>query len=235
MELRRAGRALVVGHRGAAALAPENSLEAIEAAAAVGADAVELDVLREGDSLVLAHESGAGGAAQTLDAGLALSARLGLAVQIDVKSAGTEAGVVAALRRHDLLERSFVSTSSQAWLAAFAALEPALPRSYTYPEDRRGLSGRPGAAPMIRVGLTGMRALLPYRLPRLLAHVGASAATLDWRVVSPRVVSACHRAGAAVYVWTVNDRERAKKLVADGADAIITDDPRILLADPSSP
>ena len=44
--LRGDGGLLVVGHRGAAALAPENSLAAIEAAAAHGADIVELDVLR---------------------------------------------------------------------------------------------------------------------------------------------------------------------------------------------
>ena len=57
MELLRGERDVVrVGHRGAAALAPENSLEAIEAAAAHGVDVVELDVARGGDGdLVLAH------------------------------------------------------------------------------------------------------------------------------------------------------------------------------------
>ena len=56
-ELRRGERGIVrIGHRGAAALAPENSLAAIEAAAGVGVDAVELDVLRRADGiLVLGH------------------------------------------------------------------------------------------------------------------------------------------------------------------------------------
>ena len=50
---------LVIGHRGAAALAPENSLAAIEAAAEAGVDGVEVDVLRAPDgSLVLAHGPG---------------------------------------------------------------------------------------------------------------------------------------------------------------------------------
>jgi glycerophosphoryl diester phosphodiesterase len=45
MELFRGDRDVVlVGHRGAAALGPENSLAAIEAAAAHGVDAVELDL-----------------------------------------------------------------------------------------------------------------------------------------------------------------------------------------------
>jgi glycerophosphoryl diester phosphodiesterase len=46
-DLRRREHGIVrVGHRGAAALAPENSLAAIEAAAAVGVAAVELGVRR---------------------------------------------------------------------------------------------------------------------------------------------------------------------------------------------
>jgi len=52
----RGDRPFVIGHRGAAALAPENTLAAIEAAAEAGADGVELDVMRAPDgSLVLAH------------------------------------------------------------------------------------------------------------------------------------------------------------------------------------
>jgi glycerophosphoryl diester phosphodiesterase len=78
-----------------------------------------------------------------------------------------------------------------------------------------------------------MRAALPRRLPRWLRTVGASAATLNWAVVTPAVVAACHAAGAAVYVWTVNDRALAKTLVETGIDAIITDDPRILARGPS--
>ncbi len=40
-------------------------------------------------------------------------------------------------------------------------------------------------------------------------------------------VDACHAAGAAVYVWTVNDAALAKTLVETGVDGIITDDPRL--------
>src|SRR5579872_5014963 len=40
------GRPLIIGHRGASARAPENSVEAFARARADGADGVELDVLR---------------------------------------------------------------------------------------------------------------------------------------------------------------------------------------------
>src|SRR5207237_3084949 len=50
--LSRDGRPLVIGHRGAPVLAPENTLESFEAAVAAGADAVEFDVA---ENLVIAH------------------------------------------------------------------------------------------------------------------------------------------------------------------------------------
>lgn len=48
----------IVGHRGAAGLAPENSLEAIQTALKLGVDAIELDVRVTKDrQLVLIHDS----------------------------------------------------------------------------------------------------------------------------------------------------------------------------------
>jgi len=51
---REGGQPLVIGHRGAAALAPENTLAALSAAVAAGAELVEFDV---GASLVLGHSA----------------------------------------------------------------------------------------------------------------------------------------------------------------------------------
>jgi glycerophosphoryl diester phosphodiesterase len=231
MELRRRGGVRCVGHRGAAALAPENSLAAIDAAAEIGADAVELDVRARPDGvLVLAHGPALPAAAPTLDEALALVAELGLEVQLDLKVRSVEAAVAVALRRAALLERAFVSSFSLPILAAFAAAEPSLPRSVTYPEDRFGLSGRPLPRPLLDTGLAALRAALPRRLPRWLRAVDASAATLNWAVVTRRAVEVCHGLGAAVYVWTVNDPALARTLVEIGTDGIITDDPRILSA-----
>ena len=172
MELLRGGRDLVrIGHRGAAALAPENTLAAVEAAAAHGVDAVELDVLpgRDG-ALVLAHGPEVPPDAPLLDDALALAARLGLAVQLDVKLRGIEAGVADAVRRAGLLERSFVSSYSLPILAAFADAEPALPLSLTYPEDRLGVSGSRLLRPVVRPALAVMRARLPAPPARLAAR-----------------------------------------------------------------
>ena len=226
---------ILIGHRGGAAgLAPENTLAAIEAGARAGVDFVELDVLPRADgTLVLAHGPELPADAPPLTDGLALVAELGVSVQLDVKVRGLEAGCVDALRAHDLVGRSFVSSYLLPILGAFADLEPALPRSFTYPEDRHNVTGSRVLRPAVRPGLAALRSVLPWRLPRWLRAAGASAATLNWSVVSPAVVSACHRAGAAVYVWTVNEPALANTLVETGIDGIITDDPRILGRDSS--
>ena len=54
--LRGDGPLLRIGHRGAAALAPANTIQAVEAALAHGVDLVELDVFGRPDrTLLLAH------------------------------------------------------------------------------------------------------------------------------------------------------------------------------------
>jgi len=230
LELLRGGRDVVrVGHRGAAALAPENSLAAIETAAVHGMDVVEVDVNRRADGvLVLAHGPVLARDAPALEEGLELAGQHGLAVQLDIKLPGAEREIAAALRRHDLLERAFVSSFALATLEAFAREEPMLPRSYTYPDDRYGLSGVAALRPALRAGLAALRAALPRRLPAWLRSVEAVAATLNWTVVSPAAVDACHALGAAVYVWTVNDPDVVRTLLETGIDGIITDDPRLL-------
>ncbi|MBM3696502.1 MAG: glycerophosphoryl diester phosphodiesterase, partial [Actinobacteria bacterium] len=49
------GRPWVIAHRGASAAFPENTLAAFRAAAALGADAVELDVRRTADGHPVVH------------------------------------------------------------------------------------------------------------------------------------------------------------------------------------
>jgi glycerophosphoryl diester phosphodiesterase len=234
LELLRGGRDVVrVGHRGAAALAPENSLAAIEAAAAHRMDVVEVDVNRRSDGvLVLAHGPVLAPEAPCLDDGLELAARLGLAVQLDVKLSGAEREIAGALRRHGLLERAFVSSFTRPTLEAFAREEPELPRSLTYPDDHYGLSGVRALRPALRAALAALRAALPRRLPAWLQSVDAAAATLNWTVVSAAAVEACHGVGAAVYVWTVNDPNVVRALLETGIDGIITDDPRLLSRTP---
>ena len=203
-----------VGHRGASALAPENSVRALELAVQLGCDMLEFDVLPVGGRVLLAHDRRSVAAeAPTLDEALAFCAeRLpGVGLQVDLKRRGVERTVVDALRRHGVLERSWVSGFDAASLRRVAELEPELPRSYTLRRDRSGI----------------VRRTLPRRLPALLARARAVAATLHHSTASAAAIARAHELGAAVYVWTVDDPRLAERLVRDGSDGIITNDPRI--------
>jgi glycerophosphoryl diester phosphodiesterase len=233
LELRRPPGAFArVGHRGASALAPENTLEAFELAVELGCDMLEFDVLHRGDGRVLVthdlrHTSAPG--VVTLDEALAFCAeRLpGIGLQIDLKHRGVEEAVAAAVHRHGVLERSWVSGFDAGSLRRMAEVEPSLPRSYTLPRDRLGIARRGALAPVIRAALASLGASLPRRLPALLARARAQAATLHYSIVSPEAIDRAHQLGAAVYVWTVDDRTLVERLVRAGADGIITNDPRV--------
>lgn len=82
---------LRIAHRGGRAHAPDNSLEAIATAAELGADGVELDVRLSSSGLVCAHDRGQPGP-QLRDA-LELVDRLGLWLEVDLKSDGRDGAV----------------------------------------------------------------------------------------------------------------------------------------------
>jgi glycerophosphoryl diester phosphodiesterase len=227
--LRGDGRALRVGHRGAAALAPENTLDAIRAAVEHDMDAVEFDVLADvDDRLVLAHSTlELPHERATLDEALAYLASTGVAAHLDLKQRGLEQRIADALRNHGLVERSFVSSLDHRALRDVRRHEPRLQVGLSYPEDRYGVARYRVASPAIRVGLAGLRRTLPRLIGRWLDRAGAAAAVLHYALVTPRIVERCHHVGAAVWAWTVNDPKTAAQLEDWGADAIITDDPRI--------
>src|SRR5689334_15981972 len=100
---------LRIGHRGAAALAPENTVAAVEAAVAAGVDGIEFDVC---PGLVVAHDRARPG--PRLDTFLTdvreILADDALLV-VDLKTAGYEADVLAACRDAGAAERCVFSTS----------------------------------------------------------------------------------------------------------------------------
>ncbi|HZU20283.1 MAG TPA: glycerophosphodiester phosphodiesterase [Gaiellaceae bacterium] len=227
MNLRRADgrRPLVVGHRGAAAVAAENTLASLEAAVAARADVVEFDV---GPDLRLAHSQREVPAAQiTLDDALEFLRAHDLGVHLDAKLPGYEAELVDAIDRHGLRERAVVSTAWPATTRRLARIAPHLPRAIGYPRDRYGVSRAPWPAPLTRAGAAALRTAMPARLPLLLRAARANVLALHWTLCSGAAVRLAHRAGVPVLAFTVNDATEVERLAALGIDGIVTDDPRM--------
>ena len=228
--LRLNGPLLRIGHRGAAALAPENTIAAVEAALALGVDMVELDVLGRPDrTLVLGHSHRELETEPTaLEDVFAFlreqSPETGLLA--DVKGSGLEREFVEALRRYDLVERTVASTYGLGKLRALRRLEPGLTLSRTYPPSRLGF-GRRRFVPVFGPVRAGLRLTLPSRIEAIVGEADVAATTLDHRLVTEAAVERCHSLGVAVLAWTVNDRSVLAKLDRLGVDGVISDDPRL--------
>jgi glycerophosphoryl diester phosphodiesterase len=227
--LRADGQLIRVGHRGAARLAPENTVRSFEVAVEHGVDAIEFDVLDAGPGpLVLGHSlAELGPDPDTLDDALDFLAGSDVVVHVDLKLTTRLDEVAAALDRHGVAGRAVVSSFHLPSLQAIAAHAPQLPIGFTYPEDRYGVSKRRGMKPAIRLGTLALRRAIVARIPAMIARAGARALMLQHAVVSPAAVARAHAAGAAVWAWTVDDLDELSRLDAAGVDAVITNDPRL--------
>ncbi len=221
-------RPLVIGHRGAAAVAPENTLAALEAAVAARVDLVEFDIapgLRLGHSLDELPKD-----AITLDEAFEFLRPHGVGVHLDVKLPGYEEEVLAAIRRHGVAERAVLSTAFAVTARRFARLAPELPRAIGYPRDRLGVSNLHWPKPLQRAGATALRQAMPVRVPVLLRWARANTLSLHHTLCSPAAVATAHRLGAPVLAWTVNDAQAVRRAAAAGVDGIVSDDPEMTLA-----
>ena len=250
---RRNGLPLRIGHRGAAALAPENTLQSFRAALAAGVDLIEFDLLQLQDgNVVVAHSNDlhevSHGAASgtvrswtleklrevcpelpTLDEALAFFAEetRDVGAHVDLKSASAVADLAVALRRFGLVERSFVSSFHVQALRRLVSLEPDVRVGVSFPRDIFGAHGRTGLSSVVRLSLRSLRMVTPLLAPVLLGRARASALVLHHSIVSTATVRRAHARGAAVVAWTVDDPEDLARVDEAGVDAVVSNDPRI--------
>ncbi|TML71268.1 MAG: glycerophosphodiester phosphodiesterase [Actinobacteria bacterium] len=228
------GRPLVVGHRGAAAIAPENTIEGFRAAAALGVDVIEFDVLPlPAGPIVVAHSlSEVAPALPTFAEALTWFADEATHVGLHVDFKGSERidEAAALLIEHDVDDRTVLSSVSPDVLRAAGRVSSRVQLALTYPDDRLGISKRPFMRPLVPVALEALRVTLPLRLPALLRRAEAGALMLQHRVVSRAAVARSHALGVPVLAWTVDDPADVERMIDAGVDGVITNDPRILLA-----
>lgn len=229
---------LVIAHRGASAYAPENTLRAFELARTMGADMIELDVQRSADGvLVVFHDDTTerwdgqprainactldelrvldigGERVATFAETCAFAQASGMALNVELKQPDIAAPVAAMLREYGIVEQILVSSFYPEALAALRETAPEIERAFLMDADAYKLS-----APTSE----------PWPVPHLRA--------LDARTWHPAantpaladVLPAVRAAGYNINVWTVNDPNLARQLLAWGATGIITDKPDIM-------
>jgi glycerophosphoryl diester phosphodiesterase len=253
---RRDGRPLRIGHRGAAALAPENTLASFAAAVAAGVDLVEFDVLRlRGGEVVVAHSYDLYEVSHglrrgnlrgmtlaelravcrqlpTLDEALEYFAReaTGVGVHVDLKSARAADDVSKALERFCLEERALVSSFHQAALRRLARLDSGVRLGVSFPRDRLGVHRRRGFGPAVGSGLRALAAVTPRLVELLLTRSQAQTLVLHHALVSRGAVARAHGRGVPVVAWTVDDRRDLERVDEAGVDAVVTNDPSIFVS-----
>jgi glycerophosphoryl diester phosphodiesterase len=250
---RRDGRPLVIGHRGAAALAPENTIRSLRAAYAAGVDLIEFDLLAlTSREIVLAHSDDlrevSHGAARgrvrtktvaelrevapelpTFEDALEFFAdeATNVGVHLDIKSGGVEREIAASLARFGVARRTLASSFHPDVVRRLAELEPLVRACISFPQDRMNISGRRGSGTAIRFGLRCLRPITPQLVARLLDRSGGSTIALHHSLATPAVVQRAHRLDAKVIAWTLQRREDILRVDAAGVDAVVVDDPRL--------
>jgi glycerophosphoryl diester phosphodiesterase len=204
-----------VCHRGASALAPENSLAAFRLAMHYGVDYSELDVFvaREGD-LVVTHD-----AVDDPDAQLALprlqdvfslvGGRMGIYVELKGHGTGAALGALLAnLKAPDDSLNLIVGSFVLELVDEVRTAAPHLPRSVLFGSEWRSRTD---------AMLDTCRAFeVTYAHP-------------CFRPVDAALVEAFHAADLRVMTPHTNDAAEARYFADIGVDVIASDDPRILL------
>ena len=246
-------RVLRIGHKGADAIHPGNTLESFAAAVEAGVDAIEFDVLRPradfddpeawrtapagpvadpGGPLIVAHDWGDAARREPLTLAEALDAFTEppldrVEIDVDIKLPGREEEIVEALQERGLVERAMVSTMEMYSLRRIQELQPALRRGWTYPKVTKDWASKRWARGPMLGALAVMRQRLPGLAAMKLPKMGVEAMWVYHPLVSRRLARIAEIAGVELIAWTVDDLPRMQRLVDTGVHGLCSNDPRL--------
>jgi glycerophosphoryl diester phosphodiesterase len=242
-----ASRTLVIGHRGAGAMAPENTLPSFEVALAAGADLVELDYRHSNDGRpVVIHDATV---ARTTDARRVWRGRrLGVSERTLADLRELDAGSW----RHARFTGTRVPTLEEALDAITPGAVPLIERKagdaatcarllqekslvngvVVIAFDWRFLRELKALVPGLVLGALGPSAANgrgPLKAAMLDAVLRMGIDLVVWNNRVSRVaISAAHVRGMRVWVYTVNDPNEAVGLADLGVDGMISDNPDLI-------
>lgn len=219
----------IIGHRGAADLAVENTLESFRAAIEAGCDRAELDVRLTADNqAVVMHD-------KTIDrttngTGLVRTYTLAelrafrchngepvptlqevidvcrgkVALQIEIKEAGTPAVVYRQIVDNDLRSSVVVSSFHHELLTEIHQLDDSLKLLFLFKDTPTDFEALGSNSLVYAVGLSADR-------------------------VTPECVARAHECGLVVYAYRVDTREVGQQLTAWGVDELSTNNPQLFV------
>lgn len=230
----------VMGHRGAAKIAPENTLAAITAAAKAGTKWVEIDVTLAADGLVIFHDdtldrcsNGTGlvkektltelktlDAGQWFDAAFANEAIPTLVEALDhIQSLGLSLNLEIKYEQEDIdsIVPDVMATLATHWkdkskLCISSFNEAVLVRVRSLDSELR---------------LGQLYEDIPANWPETLANIQAFSLNCDYSLLTKETALAIKEAGYFLFCYTANELEMVKDHWSWGMDAVITDDPNI--------
>jgi glycerophosphoryl diester phosphodiesterase len=237
----------VIAHRGASAYAPENTMAAFKKAVEMRAEMIELDVLMSADGVVLCfHDaeldrltnasgrftSFSSDSLLKLDAGSWFDSRFAgepiptldevlaytkdkIAVNIEIKTEsvtdslknGIEQKVLELVYKYELLDHVIFSSFDYRALQHIRQLEPAATTAVLY------------AGPIGEID----------NPVALVEYLQADAFNCSWRDLTDEWQALLNDNGIPFNIYTVNDQEKMKEIIAKGAKGIFSDYPDLLL------
>lgn len=224
----------IIGHRGAAALRPENTMAAIRKALEDGADWVEIDVQETVDGeVIVTHDSdfmkAAGVPTKVWDATMEDIAGIDVGGWFDPAYANERApllrDVLAKMQDEGrlIIELKYYGHDVDLENRVIALVEEA------------GMEDRIATMSLHYPAVQKMRDLRPDWRSGVLAATAVGDLTrlegdflaVNTAQVSPGLVARAASAGKDVYAWTVNDPVTMARMISLGVGGLITDDPAL--------
>jgi glycerophosphoryl diester phosphodiesterase len=214
---------LVLAHRGAPRLAPENTRAAVVAALERGADGVELDVHGTADGVLVVRHDAETPAGPIADLRWAALERTlpGVPTLEEVLPACGDRWVNVEVKAHDPATSDALTTLLAGRPYEFG--DRVLVSSF----DLATIDRVRAALPWVRTGYLSFGIPPDELLVTAVAHGHDAVHPAIWSLEALDVgqyVARAHALGVQVNTWTVNDAEQVALLRKLGIDAVITDD-----------
>jgi glycerophosphoryl diester phosphodiesterase len=235
---------LVIGHRGAAAHAPENTLAGFRAARLLGCVWVEFDVRLTGDAaLVVCHDPRldrtTNGSGRIAKLPLARIRDLDAGGWFDPRFAGEkmptldetlllcrELGLGANIEIKS--ERDRTRATAAAIAACLGRLAGHLPPVLISSFEQDAVAEAAARLPSIPRGMLWRK--IPKNWAEIAARLGYTTIHADQAYLSQQVAAEIGAAGHPLLAYTVNDPTRAQELFAWGLTSVFSDAPDIISA-----